>query len=377
MENNPLNVGIIGCGNISPTYMELPHLFADICVIACADANPDAARQRAEEYDLQALSVSQLLASPDIDIVVNLTVPTSHYQVSQSILDAGKHVYTEKPFALSVAEGQELIDRAAQNGVRIGSAPDTFLGGSHQQARHLIDSGAIGKVVTGSAHIMSRGMEHWHPDPDFFFRPGAGPVFDLGPYYITNLVQLIGPVRRIMAMSSIPFANRTITSQPRFGEKIPVETPTTIHSLLEFECGALITLSASWDVWHHGHNPMELYGAEGSLLVPDPNYFGGDTQLYERATERELADFGHPFGIANLEEGNVPRANYRAAGLADMARSIRDATPHRCSAETALHVVDVMASILKSGETGQPVNLSTSCNRPEALNASQARSLLK
>lgn len=203
-----LGVGVIGCGNISAAYMRLAPHFRGIEMRACADVNPDAAKARAEEFGLRQESVDGLLAADDIDIVVNLTIPAAHYEISKRGIDAGKHVYSEKPFVLSVEEGKALAALAKEKGVRLGSAPDTFLGGAHQLARHLIDSGAIGKVVSGTCHVMSHGMEHWHPNPDFFFKPGAGPVLDVGPYYVTNLIQLVGPVKRVCALASTP-ATRT------------------------------------------------------------------------------------------------------------------------------------------------------------------------
>ncbi|KFB10901.1 Gfo/Idh/MocA family protein [Nitratireductor basaltis] len=373
-----LGVGIIGCGNISAAYMKLSPLFRGIEVRACADVNPEAAKARAEEFKLRQETVDGLLASDDIDIIVNLTIPSAHYEISRRAIEAGKHVYSEKPFVLSVEEGQALAKAAEEKGVRVGSAPDTFLGGAHQLARHIVDSGQIGKIVSGTCHVMSHGMEHWHPNPDFFFLPGAGPVLDVGPYYVTNLIQLIGPVRRVGALSSIPAKERTILSEPRKGEKIPVETPTTIHAVLEFESGAIITLGASWDVWHHKHSNMELYGEKGSLHVPDPNFFGGDLAVTEEGNLLdELPDWPHPFAVPNqgLEEGR-PLANYRAAGLADMAQAILEGRPHRCSLEMSLHAIDVMTSILKSGETGSFVTLQTTCERPAALGVDAAGNLL-
>jgi len=373
-----LGVGIIGCGNISAAYMKLSPLFRGIEVRACADVNPEAAKARAEEFKLRQETVDGLLASDDIDIIVNLTIPSAHYEISRRAIEAGKHVYSEKPFVLSVEEGQALAKAAEEKGVRVGSAPDTFLGGAHQLARHIVDSGQIGKIVSGTCHVMSHGMEHWHPNPDFFFLPGAGPVLDVGPYYITNLIQLIGPVKRVGALSSIPAKERTILSEPRKGEKIPVETPTTIHAVMEFESGAIITLGASWDVWHHKHSNMELYGEKGSLHVPDPNFFGGDLAVTEEGNVLdELPDWPHPFAVPNqgLEEGR-PLANYRAAGLADMAQAILEGRPHRCSLEMSLHAVDVMTSILKSGETGSFVTLQTTCERPAALGVDAAGDLL-
>jgi predicted dehydrogenase len=222
---------------------------------------------------------------------------------------------------------------------------------------------------------MSHGMEHWHPNPDFFFQPGAGPVLDVGPYYIANLVQLIGPVKRVAALASIPTRERTITSQPRQGERIAVNTPTTIHSLLEFRNGAVVTLNASWDVWSHGHAPMELYGEEGTIFVPDPNFFGGTVRFTHGAKEvRRAVRWEHPFALPN--EKKTGRANYRAAGLADMAIGILKERPHRCSLEAALHAVEVMTGILASGESGRFVTMKTSCERPAALGPREARGLL-
>ncbi|KJS17267.1 MAG: oxidoreductase [Hoeflea sp. BRH_c9] len=372
-----LGVGIIGCGNISTSYLRLAPLFRGIEIRACADINAEAAKARAEEYGIRAESVGDLLKASDIDMVVNLTVPAVHYAVSAQVLDAGKHVYSEKPFVLSVAEGRDLAARAEKHGVRVGSAPDTFLGGAHQLARHLVDSGAAGRITGGTCHVLSPGMEHWHPNPDFFFKPGGGPILDLGPYYISNLVQLIGPVVRVAAMCSVPSPERKITSEPRHGEMIKVETPTTVHAILEFANGALVTLGASWDVKSHGHRPMELYGTEASLIVPDPNFFGGKVELIEAGgVARELPAWDHPLGVPNQEHKQGMMANYRTAGLADMASAILEGWPHRCSLEFALHVVDVMTAILHSGETGTFIQLTTSCDQPAPLGLEEAALLL-
>jgi predicted dehydrogenase len=372
-----LGVGIIGCGNISASYFSLSPLFRGIEVKACADINMDAAKARAKEFGVRAETVDELLKDDEVDIVVNLTIPAVHHAVSQQILDAGKHVYSEKPFVLSLSEGQDLKKRAAKKNLRIGSAPDTFLGGAHQLARNLIDSGKLGKITSGTAFVMNRGMEHWHPNPDFFFKPGAGPVLDLGPYYITNLIQLIGPVKRLVAISSTPAKERTISSKPRAGEKIPVETPTTAHALLEFENGAVITVNSSWDVWLHTHQPMELYGEQGSIYVPDPNFFGGEVAFSKGGgLVKKLPKWDHPLGVPNQKHANGMLANYRTAGLADMAIAIGEGRPHRCSMELALHAVEVMTSILKSGETGKFMEMTTTCERPAALGPKEARALL-
>lgn len=373
-----LGIGIIGCGNISAAYLTLAPLFRGMEMRACADIDRAAARARAREFKVRAETVAGLLAADDIDIVVNLTVPAAHYEVSQAALEAGKHVYSEKPFVLSTEEGLELERLASEKGLRVGSAPDTFLGGAHQLARHLIDEGRIGRVTGGTCHVMSHGMEHWHPNPDFFFKRGGGPVLDLGPYYISNLVQLIGPVRRVAALSSIPSSVRTITSPPRNGETISVETPTTVHALMEFANGARVTFSTSWDVWHHGHAPMELYGEDGTLYVPDPNFFGGEVRHTSRADAVDTpSNWHHPLSRPNQESAGGGLANYRAVGLADMAVAIMEGRDHRCSLAFALHVVDVMAGILESGETGRFVAMRTECDRPAALGIEEATALLR
>ncbi|MEM9640104.1 MAG: Gfo/Idh/MocA family oxidoreductase [Pseudomonadota bacterium] len=371
-----LGVGIIGCGNISAAYLRLAPMFGGFAIRAVADQNPEAAAVRAAEFNVSALSVDQLLAQDDIAVVVNLTVPSAHFEVTRRILEAGKHAYSEKPLVLSMDEGQVLRDLSAQKGLRVGSAPDTFLGGTHQHARAMIDDGGIGRVVSGTTHVMSAGMEDWHPNPDFFFQPGAGPVLDIGPYYITNLVQLLGPVKRLCALSSMASETRTITSAPRRGEVIPVATPTTLHAVLEFASGALITLGASWDVKAHRHAPMELYGTEGTLFLPDPNFFGGALEIATAEGDvSTVKPWAHPFGVAN-EGGAGGRANYRTAGLADMVDAVQAGRPHRCSLDLALHVVEVMTSILTSGESGVFIDMKTSCTRPAALTPDEAQTLL-
>lgn len=374
-----LGVGIIGAGNISAAYLRLAPLFRGFAIRAIADLNMEAAAARAAEFGIRAETVDTLLAAEDVDVVVNLTIPAAHFEVTKAILEAGKHAYSEKPVVLTKSEGEALSALAAERNLRVGAAPDTFLGGSHQQARHLIDGGAIGRVVSGTAYVMGPGMEHWHPNPDFFFLPGAGPVLDIGPYYITNLINLLGPVRRVAALSQTAFAERTITSEPRCGETVPVKTPTTLMALLEFESGAVITLGASWDVKAHTHSNMELYGSHGSLLVPDPNFFGGALRMAGEDGQLDLIEpWNHPFGVHNEGlEGNDPRANYRCAGLADMIASLQSGTPHRCALELAVHSVDVMTAILKSAESGEFITMTTTCQRPAPMPPELASRILE
>ncbi len=371
-----LGIGIIGCGNISTSYLRLGPLFAALDMRAVADINMDTAEARAAEFGVRAETVEDLLRAPDIDVVVNLTIPAVHFEVTKRILEAGKHAYSEKPLVLTLEEGETLRDLAASKNLRIGSAPDTFLGGAHQLARAVLDEGTVGKIIGGTCHVMGHGMESWHPNPDFFYQPGAGPVLDIGPYYVTNLIQLIGPVKTVASLATTTFAKRTIGNGPRLGEEVPVDTPTNIHALLEFHNGATITMGTSWDVWKHRHANMELYGTEGSLFVPDPNFFGGTVEASAQGGEIEaVAERDHPFSRIN-EDGDGGRANYRCAGLADMATAIAEGREHRCNIDLAVHAVDVMTSILKAGEERRFIDLSTSCERPEALSSDAAQALL-
>ena len=347
-------------------------------MLACADLNEQAAELRATEYGVKAQSIAELLANKEIDVIVNLTIPAAHFSVSKAILEAGKHVYSEKPLVITLEEGKALQALAKAKGLSVGCAPDTFLGGSHQLARKYIDEGGIGRITSGTCHVMSPGMEMWHPNPGFFFLEGGGPILDLGPYYIANLINLIGPVKRVGSLTSMANPTRTVTSEPLNGQIIPVETPTNIHALLEFVNGATITLSASWDVWSHRHANMELYGTEGSLFVPDPNFFGGTVEASGRNKNiQPLEAWDHPFGKSNQESPQGPRANYRTAGLADMAMALIEGRDARCSIDRTLHGVDVMTSILKSGTEGRFIELSTTCTQPAALGIAEAQALLR
>jgi predicted dehydrogenase len=368
-----LGVGIIGCGNISSAYLSLAPMFKGYQIVAVADINMDNAQARAEEFGVRAQTVDDLLAAKDVDLVINLTIPAAHVDVSRAILEAGKHVYSEKPFVLSLAEAQELGALAKAKNLRIGSAPDTFLGGSHQLARNLIDADAIGKVTSGAAVVMSSGMEDWHPNPDFFFQKGGGPILDLGPYYICNLVQLLGPVAEVASMTGMASKTRTIANGPRDGETIPVETPTTIHAVMTFKSGAIISLLSSWDVHSSNHPIMELYGTDGTMDLPDPNFFGGDVEVTPRGEETQVQSWEHPLGVPNFEG---TQANYRGAGLADMALAIAEGRPHRCNDTFATHVVEVMTAILESGESGTVITMTTTCDRPDVLDPDAARGLM-
>jgi predicted dehydrogenase len=348
-------VGIIGCGNISSIYFTNAPKFAGIEVVACADVREDAARAQGARFNVAAQSVDELLANAEVDIVVNLTVPTAHHAISMKAFAAGKHVFSEKPLGVDVTQGRELVVEAKRRGVRLGVAPDTFLGPGSRKAREIIEDGKVGKIISGSAFLMSRGMEHWHPDPEFFYKPGGGPVLDLGPYYITTLVSLLGPVRSVAALASSGSPTRTITAMgPRTGQVVKVETPTTVSALLGFASGAQITLTLSWDVWAHGHPPVELYGLEGSLRLPSPIFFGGTVEFAVGTTpwHDEPSDSA-AFGKPNYPADEPVHANYRVLGIADMAAAIRDGRPHRASGELGLHVLEVLFAILDASRDGK------------------------
>ncbi len=374
MEN--MSVGIIGCGNISTAYLSLASQFAGYTIVACADIDKSLADLRAAEFNCRSLSVDELLADSTIALVVNLTVPNAHFGVSKAALQAGKHVYSEKPYVLTLEQGMQLRELAQSMQLRLGSAPDTFLGGAHQCAREILDSGDIGKVVGGSCYFQSHGMEDWHPQPAFFYQQGGGPVLDMGPYYVTNLVQLLGPVKQVAAMSSKPFAQRAISSEPLAGEFIDVDVQTSVHGILEFQQGAQITFTASWDVWASENNLMELHGTEKSLFLPDPNNFGGDCRVIKGEHEHVHAPFATLSSPNYHDAAGIKQANYRGVGLADMVAAISANREHRCNSDLALHVVDTLMCILKAAESGRFEKTTTTCERPAALSDALAKELI-
>ncbi|WP_275791381.1 Gfo/Idh/MocA family protein [Pararhizobium gei] len=370
-----MNVGIVGCGNISDTYLQNGPLLRDINYIACADLRFDVAEAKASKYGIEAASIDALLARDDVDIILNLTVPAAHAEVSLRAIAAGKHVYTEKPLAISLAEGRSVLEAAAFKGVRVGSAPDTILGPGLQAARAIVDSGKLGDVVTGLATVMSHGMEDWHPNPAFFFQKGAGPVLDMGPYYVTALINMLGPVKRVQATGRIGTPERLVTAEgPMKGQTVKVETFTSLNALLSFESGAEIAFLASWDVWNYDLRPIELHGTAGTLRVPDPNNFGGTVDFAAEAgafASEQTATL--PFGADNrLWADEYPYSCYRGMGLADMARSIKAGVPHRCSGELGYHALDVMLAIEEAALQHRVIELGSTCARPAALSSEEA-----
>jgi predicted dehydrogenase len=375
----PLRIGLIGCGNISDIYLTNAAAFRDFEFFAVSDINPDAARRQSEKYGPRVLSVDQLLASPDIDAVLNLTIPSVHAEISLAAIAAGKHVYSEKPLAASLADGRRLVAAAADNNLRVGCAPDTILGAGVQTARALIDQGVIGKPLTGLAAVLGRGMEAWHPNPTFFFKPGGGPVLDMGPYYIATLVTLLGPVEKVVAVGQIGFDERIVTTpgSPIVGSAIKVEVLTSVQAFLTFVNGAQVAFLASWDVWRHGLPPIELHGESGSLRVPDPNFFDGSVALASGPQDwRETPTGDRAFGRANWPTKAPDRANWRGVGLADMARAIIDNRPHRADGRLALHTLAVLEGVLQAAVSGKSIVIADRCERPASLTEEEAKDLL-
>jgi predicted dehydrogenase len=352
-----LRVGIIGCGAISKAYFNGCKAFPSLEVVACADLDPARAQEKAAEYSIgSALPVEALLRDPDVDLVVNLTIPAAHAEVNRAALAAGKHIFCEKPFAVTRMEGRPVLELAHSKGLYVGSAPDTFLGDAHQTARQLIDDGAIGQPVAAVAFMACHGHESWHPNPAFYYQAGGGPMFDMGPYYLTDLVHLLGPMRRVSGSVKTTFAERLITSAPLHGTRIQVTTPTHLTGVIDFASGAAATVIMSFDTWGHNLPLLEIYGTEGTLSVPDPNSGTGIVRL-RGAQDKEWRDM--PSTHSTIAA--------RGAGVADLALAIRERRPNRANGEMALHVVDAMQAFAESSQNGMHVTLSTTCRQPAPL----------
>lgn len=353
-----LRAGIIGCGNISSTYLKNGNIFPWLRITMGADIKPEASLRSSQLFGIKDVTVDELVNSPEIDVVLNLTTPQAHTEVDLNALSHGKHVYSEKPMGLDMASATEVRELAASKGLRIGCAPDTFLGGGHQLCRKLIDDGMIGRVVSGTAFMLCHGHEAWHPAPAFYYEKGGGPLFDMGPYYITALVNLLGPVARVVAVNTRSTDLR-IGTKANIGKTFPVEVDTHITAILEFASGAVITLITSFDVWKHSnYKDIELYGTEGALHIPDPNCFSGDVRYFKAGLSADWMPVDNPF---------IYNENSRIIGLADMCAGILKNRPHRCNGDLSYHVLDVMCSIIKAGETGQSICIGTQCERPAAL----------
>jgi len=350
-----LRVGILGAGNISPAYITGIRDWDVLELAAIADMDAAKARSVAEHHAAAAVSVDELLASPEIDIIVNLTVPKAHAEMSIRALEAGKHVYSEKPLSIRRTDAKQVLETAAARGLRVGGAPDTFLFGQHQTVRRLIDEGAIGHPIAAVGSMAGHGPESWHPNPAFFYQNGGGPLLDMGPYYVTCLLNLLGPVRSVQAYARISIPERS-AGEPAGYQRIPVETPTHFGGTLDFHSGPLATMVMSFDVWKHNLPLLEVYGTEGSVQLPDPN--GHDpkqVKVSHRGGEWEE--------VPSRYQGDYRRG----IGLADMAQAILSGRPHRASGELAYHALDVMEAFFDSSSQGKRIMVESTVERPAPL----------
>ncbi len=356
-------IGIIGCGKISGIYFKnCTEKFGDILeIVSCADLIKERAEAKAAEFKvLKVYTAEDMLADPEVEIVVNLTIPQAHANLCVAALEAGKHVHVEKPLAVTRADGLRILETAKRKGLLVGCAPDTFMGGGIQTCRKLIEDGTIGEPVAAVAFMACHGHESWHPDPEFYYKIGGGPMFDMGPYYLTALVSMIGPVKRVAGMAKVTFPERTITSEPKKGTQIKVDVPTHVAGLLEFANGATGTIITSFDIWGGGANlpRIEVYGSEGSINVPDPNTFGGKVKICGKGKEWTEVPLTHGF-----EE------NSRGIGVADMACAIAAGRINRPNGNLAYHVLDIMHAFHDSSDTGRQVSIASTCAKPKPLPA--------
>ena len=353
-----VKIGVVGCGNISPTYLEQLQTFDILEVKAVCDIIPERAEAKAKKFNIpHVYTNAEMYADPEIEIIVNLTPPRVHSEVGLEAVEAGKSIYNEKPLSVSRETAQKMMQIAAEKGLRVGGAPDTFMGAGLQTCRKLIDEGAIGTPVAATAFMMGYGPERWHPDPEFFYKAGGGPMFDMGPYYLTALVSLLGPVKRVAGLARISFPEREIGSEPLRGTKIQVETPTHVQGLLEFTAGPIATLITSFDVWHSDLPRIEIYGSEGMLSVPDPNTFGGPVVVWKPDAEK-----GETIPLLPIRNKNS-----RGLGVADMATAIRSGRKHRANGEMAYHVLDIMHTIHDSAREGRHIEMASTCTQPAPM----------
>ena len=353
-----LRVGIVGAGKISGVYLSTLQRLSNVDVVAVGDLHEARAEAAAATTPrARALAIADLLAADDVDLVLNLTIPAAHAEIARAAIAAGKHVYGEKPLTVTTAEADAMLAAAAAAGVRLGCAPDTVLGTGVQTARACLDSGEIGKPIAATAFMVTPGHERWHPAPEFYYQPGGGPLFDMGPYYLTALVTLLGPVRCVAGMAATPRATRVIGSGPRAGAEIEVAVATHVTGVLEHANGALSTLVMSFDVWAGRLPLIEVYGTAGSLSVPDPNRFDGAVQIFRAGAE----------DWAPVPEAGGYRGAARGYGVSDLASALTAGTAHRANGEIAYHVLDVMESLLAAADSGQAVDITSSCDRPPAV----------
>ncbi|MCL2351946.1 MAG: Gfo/Idh/MocA family oxidoreductase [Firmicutes bacterium] len=352
-------IGFVGCGSISGIYLEnITHMFKEIEIAGVCDLIDERAENASKKYGVRKYAdMHELFADPEVGIVLNLTRPYEHFGVTMAAVAAGKHVYSEKPLGATLEEGQKILEAARAKNVRIGGAPDTFLGAGIQTCRKLIDDGYIGTPVGASAFMVCHGHETWHPDPEFYYKFGGGPMMDMGPYYVTALVNLLGPVQSLTGMSGISFPKRLITSEPHNGETIGVDVPTYVTGLMRFHSGAIGTIFTTFDVYKAKVPIIEIYGSEGTLSVPDPNCFGGPVGLF-RPEKNEFLEFPLAFGYPE---------NSRSLGLADMAKALETGRKPRASSDLTSHVLEIITGFDRSSALGRHIEISTKPERPAPM----------
>ena len=379
------NIGLIGCGNIAETYFRSQEYFNNINFVACADKFPEASKKCADQYTIQSLTVDEILDDQNIDIILNLTIPQAHYEVSKKALEAGKHVYSEKPMSIKFEEAKELLEIAKKSNLYFGNAPDTFLGGGGQTARDLIDSNEIGKILTGNFIFAFPGVQEFHPNPESWFQQGGGPVIDMGPYFLTMLINLLGPAINVRARGKKFFDKREYLAGPKKGDFFDVEVSTSVMFDVEFANHAIVQGFISFEVQNHARNHMELYGSKGSIVVPDPNMFGGPVLLSHKLGSdwKEYSVEDKYLGKTNIinhsgRSNEAPKqSNYRGAGLSEMIFSIENDRRHRCNGEIALHVLDIIESIILASEKKLEVQLRSTCDQPRPFTEDEIKLLLK
>lgn len=379
------NIGLIGCGNIAETYFRSQDYFNNINFVACADKFPEAAIKCAEQYDIKALSVDEILKDNDIDIILNLTIPQAHFEVSKLALEADKHVYSEKPMSINYEDAKNLLELASKNNLYFGNAPDTFLGGGGQVARQIIDKGEVGKIQTGNFIFAFPGVQEFHPNPESWFQLGGGPVIDMGPYFFTTLVNLLGPAKNVRARGKKFSDQREYLVGPKKGNYFKVEISTSIMFDVEFANDAIVQGFISFDVQNHARNHMELYGTKGSLVVPDPNMFGGPVSLSHQLGSQwqEFSVEDKYLGKTNIinhsgRSNEAPKqSNYRGIGLSEMIYSLENKKKHRCNGELALHVLDIIESTIIASETKKEISLRSTCSQPTPFVDDEIKLLIK
>ncbi len=366
-----INVGMVGVGCISKIYLKnFKETFQNVRLIAVCDLIRERAEKAQKEYDIPKLydTMEELFADPEIDLVLNLTRPYQHFEVSRAALLAGKHVYSEKPLGADFEEGTALVALAQEKGLWIGGAPDTFLGAGIQSCRKFVDEGRLGEVIGGRCRMTHRGVETWHPDPDFYYQRGGGPLLDMGPYYITALTNLLGEIREVYGISRTTFKERTITAEPHRGEIIHVTVPTHYECLLTFASGAVISFLTSFDVYKNKCHPIQLFGTRGTLCVPDPNHFGDQKgMIFQNGETGEEEILPLEFDYSE---------NSRCLGLADLAAAIEQGRPPRTSYLQTYHVLEAMTGIMKSAETGVPYRMTTHFEREAPMDPSLPHGVL-